>query len=130
MESKEQVIEELEQERDQAKNQIKAYVQKIEHHEIYSNQRLSEYQNQDMDQILIDNQNLRVQNRQLLVILMNHLTNINKKIVKKKKRKNKFGATILTNSKNRKQMYIETSSKRRSKIRNRSHNKRYSSKRK
>lgn len=81
--NKEDVIRKISIAYEQAKNNLESYIDEIE----YLNHRLTETDNREFNKLVYDNQNLRQQNKQLLTMLMNHLTKVNRSKSDRKKKK-------------------------------------------
>ena len=108
---KEDIIRKVSIAYEQAKNNLEDYIDEIE----YLKQRLSEHEGQEYSQVVLDNQSLRSQNKQLLTMLMTHLTNVDKRSgSNKSKKKSKLNDTMINNDYKR-QSFLNASMKRRSK---------------
>lgn len=103
---------------EQAKGDMESYIEQID----YLQQKLQDYEGSEHHQLVVDNKNLRIQNKQLLSTLMNHLTRSHSR--KGSKKKNRLSGTLVSNSELRKRKIFDHSSKRsQSKYKKRSHRK-------
>ena len=110
---KEDIIRKISIAYEQSKNGFEGYLDQIE----YYKAKLDEYEQNNDEELVIQNKNLRQQNKQLLITLMNHLTKINKHGSINRKKKKKSGC-------------LDTSGKKNSKTKTKSSQRRHSSKRK
>jgi myosin heavy subunit len=109
---KEDIIRKVSIAYEQAKNNLESYVDEIE----YLKQRLATHEGDEGSQIILDNESLRSQNKQLLNMLMSHLTNIDKKQESSKSKNKKLGNTVKVinaSMKGRSKQKIKPTSKRR-----------------
>lgn len=123
---KEDVIRKVSIAYEQAKNNVETYIDEIEYLRI----QVQEAENKGNNQIVVQNENLKAQNRQLLMMLMNNLTKINRRSSEKRKnKKNKFGGTLMTSTEIKKPSFLDSSQKSRSKHRIKTLKRKHSSKR-
>lgn len=79
---KEDVIRKVSIAYEQAKNNVESYIEEIDYLRI----KIQDKENQNNDQIFVQNENLKVQNRQLIMMLMDHLTKVNRKSSEKRRK--------------------------------------------
>jgi len=118
---KEDIIRKISVAYEQSKTNVEEYVDEIS----YYKQEMSKFDQGEYEQLLSENQNFKIQNKQLLVTIMKNLTKSSRKGSKKRSRLN----GTLINSEIRKKSGYDTHSKRRQQKRKKSYRK-HSSKRK
>lgn len=106
---KEDVIRKVSIAYEQAKNDLEDYIEQID---IFK-AKINDYETLDHNELITQNRNLRVQNKQLLMALMNHLTQPRSRKNSKKK-KSRFSGTLISNPELRKKGALEHQSKHKS----------------
>ena len=103
--NKEDIIRKVSIAYEQSKNSLEEYQDQIE----YYKHQIEEYEKLDQNNLLVENQNLKMQNRQLMVTLMNHLTKANSRKGSKKKKRSRFGGTLMGGYDSRKSGLLDSS---------------------
>lgn len=106
---KEDVIRKVSIAYEQAKNDLEDYIEQID---IFK-AKINEYETLDHNELITQNRNLKTQNKQLLMALMNHLTQPRSRKSSKKK-KSRFSGTLISNPEFRKRGALDHSVKHKS----------------